>query len=88
MANTTGRKYGGRKKGTPNKEVKKLRERIDSLLDDNWEQILVDIKELSQKERIDTYTRLLEYSIPKLSRAENTNDNHNTEIRIIREVKK
>lgn len=74
MANNTGKKFGGRKKGTPNKETKELRERISALLESEWETILRDLKTLTPKERIDTYTKLLEYSLPKLSRAENTHE--------------
>ena len=70
MANTTGRKFGGRKKGTPNKDTKALRERIEALLDDQWHQLLRDIKQLKPKERVDMVIRLLEYALPKLHRSE------------------
>lgn len=70
MANTTGRKHGGRKKGTPNKDTAALRKRISKLLDDNWVKIEEDMAELSAKERLDICTRLLEYALPKLSRVE------------------
>ena len=70
MAKTTGKKYGGRKKGTPNKDTKQLREKIENLLSEQWEQILQDLRELTPKERIDTFTKLLEYSLPKLNRTE------------------
>jgi hypothetical protein len=35
MANNTGIKYGGRQKGTPNKETARLREAFTELLEDN-----------------------------------------------------
>ena len=35
MANNTGIKYGGRKKGTANKATARLREAFTGLLDDN-----------------------------------------------------
>lgn len=89
MANTTGKKFGGRQKGTQNKDTKKLRERVDSLLDDNWDKVVNDLKELNPKERIDTYLKLLEYSLPKLSRSEQSVDqNLKGEIRIVREIKR
>lgn len=75
MANTTGQKFGGRKKGTPNKDTAQLRERIENLLEDNWDEILEDMKQLSPKDRIDTYTKLLEYALPKLSRMEASIEN-------------
>ncbi len=70
MANTTGKKYGGRTKGTPNKDTKQLRLRIESLLKDNWNDVLNDLDSLKPKDRIDAYLRLLEYSLPKLNRTE------------------
>ena len=89
MANTTGKKFGGRKKGTPNKDTKQLREKIEALLTDNWEQINEDLKEVTPKERIDAYTKLLEYSVPKLNRTELKGENSRfTPITIIREIKK
>lgn len=68
MANTTGKKFGGRKKGTPNKDTKQLRDKIDMLLNEQWPQIKEDLKDLKPKDRIDTYIKLLEYSLPKLNR--------------------
>jgi hypothetical protein len=59
-----------RRKGTPNKDTTELRQKVNILLSDNWEQILSDIAELSAKERIDTFIKLMEYSIPKLNRTE------------------
>lgn len=58
------------RKGTPNKETKALRERITALLDNRWEQFLKDLDKLSEKERVDTIIRMLEYALPKLNRTE------------------
>jgi hypothetical protein len=70
MANTTGKKFGGRKKDTPNKDTKDLRQKVDILLSEKWEQLENDLKELSPKDRIDTYIKLMEYALPKLNRTE------------------
>lgn len=70
MANTTGKKFGGRKKGVPNANTKLLRDKINDLLDGNWERVLEDLEALKPKERLDIYARLLEYSLPKMSRVE------------------
>lgn len=70
MANTTGKKFGGRKKGTPNKDTKKLRQKVDILLSEKWEQLENDLKELKPKDRIEVYIKLLEYALPKLNRTE------------------
>ncbi len=37
--------------GRPNKKTEALRGRIEALLEEHWETILMDIKELSSKER-------------------------------------
>lgn len=60
---------GGRigKRG-PGKETKALRERVEQLLDENWGQIKKDLNELSPKERVDAYIRLLDYALPRLQR--------------------
>ncbi|WP_299440104.1 hypothetical protein [uncultured Aquimarina sp.] len=51
-----------------------MREKITELLNDNWGQIKKDFKQLDAKERIDTYFKILEYALPKLSRQEIKND--------------
>jgi len=61
-------KYGGRKKGTPNKDTKKLRERISDLIDNNFDTIQADIDQLEPKERLDFLVKLFEYGLPKLQR--------------------
>ena len=66
MANNTGIKFGGRKKGTPNKTTSELREYFNLLLNDNLEQLKIDIKELDPKERINVMLKISEFIIPKL----------------------
>lgn len=63
-------KTGGRKKGTPNKDTKELRERISDLIDNNFENIQSDIDSLTPEKRLDFLVKLLEYSLPKLNRTE------------------
>ena len=70
MANTTGKKFGGRQKGTPNKKTEALRAKVEMLINDNWETLLKDIQKLESKERVNTFIKLLEYSLPKLNRTE------------------
>lgn len=64
------RDRAGRPKGVGNKKTEALRARVEDLIDDNWEKLQKDLKELSSKERVDTIVKLLEYSLPKLSRTE------------------
>ncbi len=63
-------KTGGRKKGTPNKDTRELRERISDLIDMHFDKLSDDLLSLQPKERIEAMTKLLEYSLPKLQRVE------------------
>ena len=63
-------KTGGRKKGTPNKDTKELRERISDLIDNNFDNIQSDIDSLTPEKRLDFLVKLFEYSLPKLNRTE------------------
>lgn len=60
----------GRPKGAKNRKTQKLREKINSFLDDKYEEIEEEFSQLSPKEKIDFYLKLLEYGLPKLSRTE------------------
>ncbi len=62
-------KTGGRAKGTPNKVTTEIREFYKELIENNLEQIELDIKELSPKDRIEILIRLTEYVVPKLQRS-------------------
>jgi hypothetical protein len=74
---------GGRPKGAKNKVSEQLRERLEILLSDEWQQIKEDFKELTPKERIEAYIKLMEYSIPKLNRTELKTDDKIIEISFI-----
>lgn len=60
----------GRPKGSRNRSTAELREAIEHLLSDNWEQLVDDLQALEPRERIAAMTKLLEYALPKLTRAE------------------
>lgn len=62
----------GRPKGSSNKDVKELRERISQLLDSQFDQVVEDLAHLDPKDRIKAYTDLIEYALPKLSRTDIT----------------
>ena len=64
------KKTGGRKKGTPNKDTKELRERISDLIDNNFDNIQADMDTLTPEKRLDFLVKLFEYSLPKLNRTE------------------
>lgn len=70
-------KKAGRKstrKGVQNKATRDLRELLRGLLDEQYEQIVKDLKKLEPKERVNAYIRLIEYAIPKMQKVEQTVD--------------
>lgn len=73
--NTTGKKYGGRKKGTPNKEVKDIRETFKVLIENNLDKMDLWINQLAEKnpeKAINTILRLSDFILPKLTKTEIT----------------
>jgi hypothetical protein len=66
MANTTGKKFGGRTKGTPNKTTNDIREKYQLLIEETLEQLSEDIKALDPKERLKIIIELSKFVIPTL----------------------
>ena len=66
MANTTGKKFGGREKGTPNKLTKELRSALKDVLYDEIEQIPHRLDELEAKDRLELLVKLMPYVFPKV----------------------
>jgi len=66
MANTTGNKYGGREKGTPNRLTKELRTVLKDIVYRELESIELRLDELEPKERIELTIKLMPYVFPKL----------------------
>ena len=58
-------KVGGRQSGSTNKASIELRNRITSLIDEQFESIKSDLEELDPKERVAAYLKFLEYVLPK-----------------------
>ncbi len=77
MANTTGKKYGGREKGTPNKTTKEIREAFDMLIRSNignftlW---LEQVAETDPAKALGIIQGMAEYVVPKLARTELVGD--------------
>ena len=69
MANTTGKKFGGREKGTPNKVTQEHRDLINKLIS-SPKDLEKDLKALEPKERLDAIIKLLEFTTPKQARVE------------------
>lgn len=55
----------GRKKGTPNKSTSSLREKLEQIQKENLDAILVQISNLTLKERIQLNRDLLPFILPK-----------------------
>jgi hypothetical protein len=62
--NNTGKKYGGRVKGTPNKLTSELRSKIGNIIDVTLESL--DLDTLSKMEKIKLLQVCMQYAIPKL----------------------
>lgn len=63
------KKLGGRKRDTPNKITKPIRQAISFYLENNWNDFEVWIQEIvSPIEKAKIFISLLEFSIPKLQR--------------------
>ena len=67
--NTTGKKYGGRKKGTPNKLTAEVKQKVQSLLDGAIDSI--DLNECTTAERIRLIEIGLRYILPTMKQVEN-----------------
>jgi len=67
MANTTGNKYGGRQKGTPNRITKELRTLLKDILYQELEQVQERLELLEPKERTELLIKLMPYALPKVT---------------------
>jgi len=72
MANTTGIKYGGRQKGTPNKMTKELRTVLKDILYQELEQIQERLDALKPRERVELLIKLMPYALPKVTSISHT----------------
>lgn len=70
MANTTGQKFGGRKKGTANKVTDKIRGHFEKLLSKNLNKLQTDLDALEPKDRIKAMLELAKFVIPTLKATE------------------
>jgi len=72
MANTTGNKYGGRQKGTPNKLTKELRSVLKDILYQELEQLQEHLETLKPRERVELLIKLMPYVLPKVTSVSHT----------------
>lgn len=73
MANNTGQKFGGRKKGTANKDTAEIRNSFQLLIENNLKQLEQDLKALEPKDRVKAILDLSKFVIPLL-KATDIND--------------
>ena len=72
MANNTGKKYGGRQKGTPNRMTKELRSVLKDLLYDEIEMLKERLDALDSKERLELLVKLMPFVLPKVTSVSHT----------------
>ena len=65
MANTTGQKFGGRTKGTPNKTSAQAREVLQSVVGKELDKLGTLLAKLEPIERVNALAKLLPYILPK-----------------------
>jgi len=66
--NNTGKKFGGRQKGTPNKITSEIRDKISVLISGTVDSI--DVTTLTQFEKVKLLNALCHYVLPKLKSAD------------------
>ena len=74
MANTTGKKFGGREKGTPNRLTKELRTILKDVLYNELENIEELLDSLETKERLDMLIKLMPFALPKVDKIGHTDN--------------
>jgi len=72
MANTTGNKYGGRQKGTPNRITKELRSLLKDVMYDEIGALQERLDALNPKERVELIIKLMPYALPKVTSISHT----------------
>ena len=72
MANTSGNKYGGRQKGTPNRITKELRSLLKDVMYDEIGALQDRLDALNPKERVELLVKLMPYALPKVTSVSHT----------------
>ena len=72
MANTTGKKFGGRTKGTPNRLTKELRTLLKDILYDELDKTQEYLEQIEPKERLEIIIKLMPYVFPKVQNTSHT----------------
>lgn len=65
MANTTGKKYGGRTKGTLNKTTTETKQLLQNVVSKQIEKLETTLNKLDPVDRVNALSKLLPYILPK-----------------------
>lgn len=79
--NTTGNKYGGRTKGTPNKLSSKIKDKLSSILNETIDSL--DLDKMTKSERLKLIQLTLPYVITKPQIEETPQEPQKYQIEII-----
>jgi hypothetical protein len=60
-----GNKTGGRQKGTPNKTTIELREMVQTLFEERYQDFKTALDELDPKDKVDAYIKIMSFVLPK-----------------------
>ena len=74
MANTTGKKYGGRQKGTPNRMTKELRSILKEIIYQELNDIEKRFEKLEPKTRIELLIKMMPFVLPKTNAISHNTD--------------
>ena len=84
-----GKKFGGRKKGTPNVSTKAWRELIGGILYEDKDEFVERLHKLNEKSYVHAYISMLKYVCHQLSSVSiEDGDNGNDFMKIIRDLSK
>ena len=84
--NTTGNKYGGRTKGTPNKLTSKIKEKLSSIISEAIDSL--DLETMSKSERLKLIQIGLPYIVTKPQLEEPVQEQQKFQIEIIKNLSK
>ena len=80
MANNTGKKFGGREQGTPNRTTAELKTAFQNLLDVNIDKMQKDLQKLTPKERTHVLLKLADFVLPKVQSVQSDSADFDHEI--------
>lgn len=67
MANNTGKKFGGREAGTPNRLTKELRAALKNIIHQEIELLPYHFEKLEPRDRLELLIKMLPYALPKVN---------------------